>query len=91
MEWQPIETAPKDRRIMLYRPTTHYAWARIVFGEFNDDRHARKPRPYWNHDRIRLSGVADAREHEPTHWMDAPSPPQADGLGKVKEEGNGKA
>ena len=75
-EWQPIETAPKDERILLYRPSS-YPWASVVFGKFDSDRYAKKPRPYWSHDLERIAGVKDARDAPPTHWQPLPAPPSS--------------
>jgi hypothetical protein len=75
MEWQPIETAPKDgTRILLYRPS-YFDWARVIGGNWCDEKIAKKPRPYWTHDRECLIGVLEARQHQPTHWMPLPPPP----------------
>ena len=71
MNWQPIETAPKDKRILLCYP------CRVVCGEWNDDRYARKPRPYWGHDLDRVFGLINARTVPPTHWMLIPDFPNA--------------
>lgn len=75
MAWQPIETAPKDRRIMLYRPTSTYTWAKVVAGKWDSDEWASKPRPYWSHDLSLLTGKQEERKCVPTHWMEMPSPP----------------
>lgn len=68
--WQPIETCPKDQRVLLFRA------GHIVCGRWDDDRFAAKPRPYWTHDQERLWGRADARKRPPTHWMPLPPPPE---------------
>lgn len=68
MKWQPIETAPKNERILLLRNGV------ITCGHFNDDRYAKTPRPYWRHDLEAVYGIRDARAMPPTHW--APLPPQ---------------
>lgn len=77
VRWRPISEAPKDgTRVMLYRPTSHYQWTRVVAGEFKTDQYAKKPRPFWTHDREMLSGMAEVRAHQPTHWMPLPEPPK---------------
>ena len=77
MEWQPIETAPKDgTRIILYRPGTHFEWVRVVIGRYYTDSYASKPKPFWGHDRTNLTGVREARANQPTHWMPLPEPPR---------------
>lgn len=77
MQWRPIETAPKDRRVMLYRPTHNNAWLLTVSaGQYDDDRYAKKPRPYWGSDVERVWGVLACRDNPPTHWMPLPEPPK---------------
>ena len=71
-DWQPIETAPKDKRILLFRPCSKWA---IVTGKFNDDHFAAKPRPYWEHDLQHITGIKESRQFQPTHWM-LPEPPR---------------
>ena len=72
-EWQPIETAPKDQRILLFRA------GRIVCGQWDDDCYAQKPKPYWRHDLEAIFGRTDARKVSPTHWQPllAPTPAEA--------------
>ena len=76
MEWQPIETAPRDARVILYRPTGLHV-ARVVVGCYRDERYSDRPRPYWTHDLERMEGKLNARAHQPTHWMPLPAPPEA--------------
>jgi len=72
-EWQDISTVPRNgTRIMLYR-NGHY-----VFGNWDDDRHAAKPRPYWSHDSERIFGTVDARKNPPTHWRPLPPAPRSE-------------
>lgn len=78
MEWQPIEIAPKDQRILLYRPTTVSNWAKIVIGQYEDDEYAVRPKPFWSHDLESLTGKKEARANHPTHWMPLPEPPAGD-------------
>jgi hypothetical protein len=73
-EWQPIETAPKDRTIILFRPTAPNP-IRVAPGRYDDAKWTKKPKPYWcihlaNHSTIKYS-----RCHEPTHWCDFPPEP----------------
>lgn len=70
MEWQPIETAPKDKEILLFCP-----FRGVVRGSWRRDEYAKKPRPYWTHDRERLWGIRGTREDQPTHWQPLPKPP----------------
>ena len=70
-QWQPIETAPKDKtRMLLACKST------VTIGSWNDDRYARKPRPYWTNDRERIFGILDTRSDQPTHWMLLPALPE---------------
>ena len=74
MMWQPIETAPKDKDVLLYCPMRG-----VVRGCWNDCKHATNPRPYWTHDRELLYGVLNTRNDQPTHWMPLPERPNAQG------------
>ena len=70
--WQPIETAPKDgTRIMVYCPRLGVNCS----ANWNDDKYARKPRPYWTHMGEYLWGKTMVREDQPTHWMPMPEAP----------------
>lgn len=73
-EWQPIETAPKDRYILLFRPTAPN-WQRVAEGKWDAQEHNKKPRPYWSCP-WRITFNDGDRLHEPTHWMPLPSPPK---------------
>lgn len=69
MNWQPIETAPKDRRILLY-----YGWS--VCGCWNLDEFINNPKPYWLTDKGFL-GKTWHKENNPTHWAEL-IPPEAE-------------
>ncbi len=74
MEWQPIETAPKDRRSVLL-------WGihpeRADVGAYDPDTYSKRPKPYWTAiGSERLYGVRYVREHQPTHWAPLPEPPK---------------
>ena len=71
--WMPIETAPKDRLVLLYRPTA-LPWAMVTVGRWHDQRHHKKPKPFWEI-WLKIGGIGESRAWEPTHWMDLPSPP----------------
>ena len=79
MEWQPIETAPKDRRILLGKIVGHPAhptalwWA--VAGSWSERWQN------WN-DGIEPAGLAS-----PNHWCDLPKMPRAEAVA-VHEEIN---
>lgn len=64
--WKAIETAPKDRRILLSKG------GRGLFaaGKWDSDEFAKNPRPYWRTDIQSWMGIRWMRAHRPTHWMD---------------------
>jgi hypothetical protein len=66
-DWKPIETAPKDREIMIVRN------GKIRIGKWDDDRYNKKPRPYWRDHQGR--NISTMRYLPPTHWMPLPEPP----------------
>jgi len=74
MKWQPIETAPKNVRILLWYPVSIFTGINIVAGKWDTDKWAVKPRPYWSNDLEQLRGVRSTRENQPTHWMLLPEP-----------------
>lgn len=76
-QWQPIETAPKDNRILLGWVVGIFTGINCVIGRWNNDSYAKKPRPYWTHDLERLTTVYGTRSNQPTHWMPLPEPPEA--------------
>jgi len=76
MEWQPIETAKRDRRIpsLAYVPDEGdgSAWSRQI-AEWDDDYYGLPTRPFWRY--LREQSEAYCRAHQPTHWMPLPDPP----------------
>lgn len=74
MNWQPIETAPKDKRILLFRPTAN-GWWRIMGGKYDSNEYARNPKPYWSADNWSI-GMRDQCQNTPTHWMPLPEEPK---------------
>lgn len=74
MTWQPIHTAPTKRTpILLYRPTA-LPWGVVDIGYWDDDKYAKKPRPYW-FSMIGIMYKTQARDWEPTHWQPLPDHP----------------
>jgi hypothetical protein len=72
-QWQPIETAPKDgTNIMVYCPRLGVCCP----ATWNDDKYAKKRRPYWTHWGQSIWGVSLVREDQPTRWMPMPQPPE---------------
>lgn len=75
MNWKPIETAPKDRRIMLYYPQQIFNGVNIIFGKWDKDKYHKNPKPYFTHDFERIYGVGKTRFNQPTHWNEIPDAP----------------
>jgi len=76
MEWQPIETAPRDGTFILVAPGI---WNRVncSIARFDDDKNAKKPRPFWS--RLDdLGRVSHSRDNPPTHWQPQPMALQKD-------------
>ena len=70
--WMPMETAPKDRRILVLRVVnpmspTHLA----AVAKWNAQTHHSNPKPYWE---IEGSGayVKEMRDNPPLGWMPLP-------------------
>jgi len=62
--WQPIETAPKDQRVLL-----RYSGGRVVCGSWDNDRQAKNPRPFWANDLMNAYGIKHTRNVQPTYWQ----------------------
>ena len=68
MEWQPIETAPKDgTRVLLIDADDA---GTVCWGEWSDWDEVPECRDIGD---IGCNGQYD---YQPTHWMPLPSPPQ---------------
>jgi hypothetical protein len=72
-DWHPIETAPRDRIILLYRPTQKQDWLSIAPGRYEDQSHCTFSYPFWAS--VNEENEFDDREHPPTHWMLLPEAP----------------
>ena len=73
LEWQPIETAPKDGSgILVAVPIVDGLPAQVGFGFFSTLQGDSEPRWHVHHGQTRMSYA----EHRPTHWMPLPEPPQ---------------
>jgi hypothetical protein len=68
MEWQPIETAPKDKMVILGLPDFESDEGWVVAGEYCE--HGVDDGAGWYNQFER-----DCQIH-PTHWMPLPTPPQ---------------
>ena len=79
MEWQLIETAPKDGSAVLVYPPT-WETRKAAIAEWDSDEYAKKPRPYWSRDDD-MGRVTISRAKPPTHWMPLPPPPLPDNAG----------
>lgn len=64
--WRPIETAPKDERVILFSP----CWGT----EAGYHSITRTREPSW----FSASGAPYADTEQPTHWMPLPSPPMVE-------------
>ena len=76
MEWQPIETAPKDGKSII----AYFPWGNFVCVAWWTSRSAgNKPGPRWILSYGRSAGVrplCGSAHQEPTHWMPLPEPPK---------------
>jgi hypothetical protein len=71
IDWQPIETAPKDGTTVLVWPPT---WAGCIScAKWSEDQYANRPRPFWS--RFDSHRDSDSRSKPPTHWAPLPSGP----------------
>ena len=77
MNWQPIETAPKDQIVLLYRPTAPWPAIQVVPGRYYNDQYAKKPRPFWGIWLTIWNSKTESRAYEPTHWQPLLEPPDA--------------
>ena len=68
IKWLPIETAPKDKRILLFYKESLFTGVQVVFGKWNDERYCNNPKPHWVSDLRSLQGKANCRSNQPTHW-----------------------
>lgn len=64
--WRPIETAPKDRIILVFRPSAP-AWMQVAPAKWH------KLKRYWNTPFIGVS--LEQLNTEPTCWLPQPEPP----------------
>lgn len=72
LNWQPIETAPRDgTRILVWPPT----WTgTLSVAAWDEDQYVKRPIPYWR--RIDAGNlVSVSRGRPPTHWAPIPSGP----------------
>lgn len=83
MTWQPIETAPKGRTLLLFAVTEvadngsvlNWKMATGSWREGYTDNESKKcGYTPWRWDGHQLKNY----EHQPTHWMPLPEPPAGD-------------
>lgn len=80
MEWQPIESAPKDgKRIICYRP---YAYFQIGMAAWVTNGHGKS---YWSD--LAGNSYSWCKETPPIYWMPLPDPPAP--RDSVKEKADG--
>lgn len=78
-EWRPIGEASKTERVLLYFPPGElFSSDFICCGAWDDDRFAKKPRPYWAVDAKWIGAIA-LRAAKPTHYQPLPPPPTPTG------------
>lgn len=75
MEWQPIETAPRDEMFIWARPKVRGKWGlglayRNVSGGWSD--------------------AYGAPTHDATHWMPLPAPPDDKQVGILRQQNEPK-
>lgn len=68
--WRPIESAPKDGRLVLLYPSR--CWAEDVDGDCEVG--------YWNCDKWIAMGPIAVDYRGPSHWMPLPPPPSVGSL-----------
>lgn len=79
MEWQPIETAPKDgTRVMLWRGFTDFGlWSEMVIAEWRDDTWMWPAENPSTHGEWEENDLLDGFEcNSFTHWMPLPEAPE---------------
>ena len=77
IDWQPMNEAPKDRRILLRYDRPFLENITVVIGQYNYDKGIMKPKPYWSNDLMRCKGcvvldIKKARNNPPIGWMEIP-------------------
>lgn len=75
--WMPIETAPKDKLILLFLGDIpgRSDILQYTVGRWCTDAYSKKPRPYWSSQAEAIHGVNWMRMRQPTHWQPLPAPP----------------
>jgi hypothetical protein len=66
-EWRTIDSAPKDRMLLLFIPDAHSEKARIQTGSYGINSNGRR---LWV-----IGGLFGFDVGKATHWMPLPEPP----------------
>lgn len=68
MNWQPIETAPKDgtRILAVFEPGC------VEICQYDPQQYHIKPKPFWRAERTSVFGTAWARAWQPQIWQPLP-------------------
>jgi hypothetical protein len=74
MNWQPIETAPKDGTDVLVM-YMHIETQVVHNAFFNVDDPGEEP-AWWSYDKSEVSRIRLDGFMTPTHWMPLPAPPE---------------
>lgn len=67
LDWQPIESAPLDEKVILYWPNL-FDGPYVTAGMWCKDGYAKHPRPFWGCDGEAWIGRTLLRANPPTHW-----------------------
>ena len=71
MHWRQMSEAPTDGTRILLLDTS----GKIMCGGWNQDKYAKRPRPYWTDDLERTFGILYTRNRTRVAWMPLPAPP----------------
>lgn len=76
IRWRRIKSGeiPAGRVLLLIPNATADRMPVATMGQYNDDRYAKRPRPFWTSDLGTFMGRLWSRDHPPTHWAPPPSP-----------------
>jgi len=74
--WQPMETAPKNRRVLFFYDHPPIPGVDVIGGRWHGDYFAIRARPYWKHDAHKLTGETETRKVQPSMWQPLPAPPE---------------
>ncbi|MES2289255.1 MAG: DUF551 domain-containing protein [Pseudomonadota bacterium] len=87
MTWQPIETAPKDGRILAYMPNRIDGGAPYIAVIWWDDEFRTDDWDYerdeltyigaWSAGRVGSFNYEEYAEEHPSHWMPLPAAPES--------------